>query len=425
VVKTDPRDYPGLPRFNTMNTDPSLFRRECVSLMLEVSALISDSDPLHEVGVSSVIYNAEMDKDGKPTAAAKVGGDHMKPSAFDDLEGILSQMENYAVKFLSVINASAPSDGCNGALLRGTFRMYLESDSVDSHFDRLELLPYLFVEPGPIIKHKMCVRQSGPKAGETRKVPLFPSDPYILEADDKRKTCTEKHRAANVYYDYKDTSLRDIGAYYMLSPGFNSGVDRGLNNMRFVSTENVSDHVTMMRTSATDCVAEMAWIRPHCPVPAPGEGRCWSGQVVLEYHGGMRRALRTAADDPVYLEVGSPIIRCVQKLNKSTTAMSRKVNDKYRKYINDANMDETELLTQELFRDRYTGVTPRLAVQQTVGVGASGDPTDERLPGGDDAEGDKSTAAVREYGIGTPGGDGSTDTSTSVVGTGTGGDTST
>jgi hypothetical protein len=353
IIMTDPGDYATLPRFNTVNTSGEVFMSDCVDIMLEVSALASDADPAHEEGVSSVMYNQYMDKSGQAVGdQTEVASQrHSRPSAFDDLIGVCAHIENYVVMHLNSINAGVASMGCHGSLPRGTFDKYFENDSVDSHFVHFEFLPYMFVEPAGLIKHEACVRQPGPKAGAVRELDLFPSQARFPPGSDASTTRNHKHRSTNLYYEYKDCSLRDLGFYYLAASQFNGGRDKGLGSMRFVCREAVRDSVTMMRASTTCNLNEMRWTRPQCPVPAPGEGRAWGGKVMLEYSGGLGRSLYTASSAKVSLEVGDPVLSSVKAHNMGTSNVSRDINDKYRKYLNDFDLSKEEYLLDFLFAE--------------------------------------------------------------------------
>ncbi|BAU79497.1 coat protein [Diatom colony associated dsRNA virus 8] len=371
IVKTDPDEYPLLPRFNTVQTSESLFTNECVNMLLEVSALISDADPAHEVNVASLAYNRYMDKNGN-VLDGDVEAAHSRPSAYDDVEGVLHQMENYAVKHLNIIHADAPSEGCHGSLRRGTFEHYLAEDSVDRHFATYEFLPYAFVDAPVLLAHESCGKLEGPKAGTTRVVDLFPSDSRVMPQDVQGVTRSGKHYAHKLFYDYKDCSLRGMGAFYLLAPAWNGGRDKGLHAMKFYSRERVSDCVTMMRKSEDNLLGEMCWVRTSCPVPAPGEGRNWGGKVALGYHGGLGRHIRTASDTKVYLHTGAAEMRSVKRFNTTVCRMDRNINSHYRKYLNDFDLEQSEMIDDFLFSAAVSS-TPRNVVGVREGTGVRPD----------------------------------------------------
>ncbi len=368
IVKTDPDEFPLLPRFNTVQTSESLFLNECVNTLLEVSALISDADPAHEVNVASLMYNGYMDKTG-----AVLEGDteaaHSRPSAFADIEGVLHQMENYAIKHLNIINAGTPSEGCHGSLRRGTFEHYLAEDSVDRHFATYEFLPYAYVDAPVLLAHESCGKTVGPKAGTTKAVDLFPSEGRVMPQDAQGVTSSGKHYAHKLFYDYKDCSLRGMGAFYLLAPAWNGGRDKGLHAMKFYSRERVSDCVTMMRKSEDNLLGEMCWVRTSCPIPAPGEGRNWGGKVVLGYHGGMGRHIRTNSDSKVYLHTGAAEMRSVKRFNTTVCRMDRNVNSHYRKYLNDFDLEQSEMIEDFLFSAEVSGTLRNVVgVREGTGV---------------------------------------------------------
>ncbi|BAU79509.1 coat protein [Diatom colony associated dsRNA virus 13] len=392
MISVNPDDFPLLPRFNTVQTGKNMFLENCVNVLIETAALLSDSDPALEVSVSSVMYNRYLNKDGSSNYDV---GDrlHSRPSAFDDIAGVLHQMENYCVKYLNIINADTPSEGCHGSLRRGTFEHYLEEDAVDRHFDLFEFLPYLYVESAVVLKHEGCGRAVGPKAGTVRTLPLFPSAPRTMASDCSGTTRSGKHQAHRVFYDYKDCSLRGMGAFYMCAPAWNGGRDKGLGSMKFYSRERIEDCVTMMRRSEQKVLGEMAWIRSSCPVPAPGEGRNWGGKVALAYFGGLARAVRTASTEDVHLYTSAPSIRSVTRFGAAQCSMDRNINAKYRQYLNDFDYEMEEMIEDFLFSSDVTPV-----VRNVVGIReGTGSRPDQPEPHGEVSSDEPDTRHVAPY----------------------------
>jgi hypothetical protein len=337
-----------MPHFSGVTFNWRSFQLSCVEILLEMAACVSDADPMHSQGVETVLENLNTAGTHEERAGEVQDRAAGRPSDYSDLECVLNNMEDHCAGYFNTVHVGGVHARAHPALQRGTFKTYLNDDLVDSHLDREMLMPYLFVEPACLLSARGYVTHEGPKLGEVRSVPLFPSNVTLTKRSVSGATGSGKHYADNVYFGLNGSWARKSGYFYMLSASFNNGRDQGLSSMVCKPRgKDIKDLVSMSADSAENRLSEMLWKRPHCPVPAVGELRNWHENLLVRYSGGVRRSLPTTDVEGkmVKIHVAQPVVCTASEVLVTKAVISRRLNNSHRRFLNieDVSDDDVEL----------------------------------------------------------------------------------
>jgi hypothetical protein len=369
LVSTSMHSVGAFPRFKLKSTNQQAFTRDIISHMLECSAMIADADPASVHNLTSVMLNRHFSSEGELEEGV-VDNNHQRPDAFPDLKDVVDIVENHAVMMLTRTDLDGATEGHTPLLARNTFRKYFNDNSVDVHLGRAEILPYAFVENGAVLKHPSSVKSDGPRAGREVELPLLPGGVIISERYSSKVSSNGRHLAPKVYSRFRDYGLRQMGAFYIGSGPF-GGDD--FTRMRLVPNAHTPPEPILCNANR-DTLAGMHWMRPHCPVPMPGECSQWHGRAMIEFQTSRNSQLRTGFDEPVVLTVSEPVARCVRRLERGEVTIRRNVNRAYRTILNLNDLSDDEEIQMELFEAMDDHLPPRLADGRDGFIGMAGAP---------------------------------------------------
>jgi hypothetical protein len=331
------------PRFKTINTSQAIFLSEVLGHMVETAACVADADPLMIRNMVSVFDNRELDDSGAAIDEDTTKAE--KPSAFPDLEEVLNNIEDRATVVLGRTDVGQGLEHHTSLLIRGTFRSYLSDNRVDKHFKHKNFMPYAYVEHGAVLKEQSTVTCDGPKAGRSVQIPLFPEPPVTLGKQVLNLAGNGHALNDALYFRYRDTGLRGLGAFYLGSGAF-GGI--GLESISIMDGVSGKHQVAMCRDNQPN-LESMRWIRPHCPVPMAGESSIWSGRPYLKMIRNSRSKIAVGLDYNVTLTVGSPIIKKVDQFTAVTSQTRRNVVHAWRKALNQTDLEDDEVAITELY----------------------------------------------------------------------------
>lgn len=368
LISTSRHAVGEFPRFFTRSTNAQAFCRDVLSHMLECSAMVADADPAGVHNLTTVMTNTCYDDYGTLLEGVE-NNDQQRPSAYPDLCDVMDIIENHSAMMLTRTDIGGATEGHSSMLARNTFRKYFEEDSVDTHLGRAEMMPYAFVEHGVVLKHPSTVACDGPKAGREVELPLLPGGVLVPARYSKHVSASGRHIAPKVYSRFRDYGIRQMGAFYLGSGPFGSD---DFTRMRLVPNANAPPEPILCNDNLTT-MATMHWMRPHCPVPVPGECSLWHGRAMLEIQTNRSSTLRTGWKEPVIITVSEPVAHYVEKLEVGKTKIRRNVDAAYRTVLNINELSDDEEVQRELFEQLDDHLPPRLARGREGFVGLADD----------------------------------------------------
>uniref|UniRef100_A0A2V0RBE2 Capsid n=1 Tax=viral metagenome TaxID=1070528 RepID=A0A2V0RBE2_9ZZZZ len=356
-----------MPHFGTRRTNEATFAKDSMSMLLTFMACIQDADPLANITQSTLLVNEVVATRDPSEDLTKVltSDAARKPTAYPMLRVVMDTVEEHAVRIFNLTHADVDRDHHILSLPRDTFRDYLSNNTTDSHLGVENLLPYLFIENGAVLRHDASVKQAGPRAGRKTVLPYFPFSTVATGGDDRGSNARGVQNAEILFARIGGKAIREIGMYYVASSlwtGENSGM-QGIDVM--VGKAGPGD-VSMARQHAVQTLDNIGWIRPHCPVPAPGECTFDDQGVLARIHRDKVGKVFLEAGPPTSLEVtlsvsGLRLNTAISNLTSMTHIVSKNMSDDYRLKMTDDEVSmEQEAVYEATAKLFHLNVDPRI-----------------------------------------------------------------
>lgn len=240
--------------------------QSCLAVAVTMGAAVQDADPMSEKGSATVLERRVPARPDLPP-----GNPLHYPTLVDIGRSILDHCANVlGLTFLG------QSKALHSESMRQTTGKFFSSMTNDRHLTLPSMLPYAYVEHGCVLAHPEFAKSAGPKAGTVRQLPLFPNGEFKLAENRNDAYIGGRARYVRAALKIKATCLREMGAYYVNSSRWTNDGPSALSKVALVSSSTMSgtltDAVNMPRLGQPiPTLDSMAWVRPHCPVPLPGE----------------------------------------------------------------------------------------------------------------------------------------------------------